>query len=636
MEYQKFLGNFVEDPMNGDETLEVSSSYQLREPEFVRPRLGIPTGFINWEENYDDLQKVLGRTRKSGRLHVRMGDINSKLRMHLEYFRNNLDLYDILIKDQVFSSDELWYRSLNEGPAFSTFIKKSRAFSLQEKISLEECHIPSEYIHEEYKGYDSILHESYLPYWDSSAETEDYLYSFIPDKEGSKNPEFLITQLFEDYKVGIEKPSILFLQPVSGKKSIGEDGLSTTLLKNTWSEDSRPGGNYHGKRVIVPASSGIRDTAVPDIRTLNALKIVGKASRLISEQLPMSANCSFQTLNKRILRMRRCETYLHVDFKKYGLTSPRKAINAVIRNMGIPELQIGRVTLDTGDEVYETNRGSALGWMDSTTAIAVIAILHNLRKKKMKDMDFIVFNDDVEIGFQNKHSEEELLLYKTEIIEELESFDFILSHRKIFYSKMMIFLENYTIRGGTPKDMNKTQLVIKLFSKSLSTPFNWKAKNCYAQGALKIYNTQVRDLCTMSIKEKFPGEYGLPVELGGWTFKLDKELIGDRPLNLALQEASIADISFFLRMKKYKEPHLCEKKEIVNLQRLYRNVDKRIGEAYKPNPINAMERVKFDLSRKLTPSQKEDVKANLDLGIRTEIEEPTAGVDPVGGCIGIT
>lgn len=629
MEYKRLLGNFVSDPITDDEVIDVTSTHQILEPEFIRPRLGIPTGFISWEENQIDLQKVIWRTIKSGYNNSIPKNINPKLRTHLEYFRNHLDIYDILIKDKVFSKEELWLRSLQEGPSFTDFIKKSRKGSLQQMISIEDNNIKDEYKHPEYSGYDSILHEAYLPYWDDSASTEDYIYSFIEEGE-NKQIDKLLVKMYEDYAIVKEHKSILFLQPVAGKKSLSDEVNKTTLLKNVWHLNDGPGGRYYGKRVVVPTFPGsTRDTAVPDVYTLGALKILGRAARVISEQLPYSANCSYETLNSRVRRMKRNKIYLHIDFKKFGLTAPRQAINAVIRSYDTPDLQIDTFYLEVDGDVLQTNRGTALGWLDSTTAIAIMSILHNLRKKEgWADMDFIVFNDDVEIGFKID-DETELMYRKERILEELEAYGFILSHRKIFYSRMMIFLENYSLRGQVPQAMRKLQLVTKLYAKSLSTPFKWKAKVLHAEAALKVKNIQIREICINSIQERKPEEMYLPVELGGWEYHLDKELIGSRPLNLALEEASVSEISYFLKMRKYKEPHLCPKKEIVNLEVLYKRLNRNMSESYKPDPKQFKERIMYDPSERLGSDEMEAIQIT-----RPRVENEATGIPDLDNRLG--
>jgi len=615
MEYNRLLGDFVEYPRYEETDLEVESQHQVKEAEYERPRLGIPTGFINWKEHRADLDRVIWRCIKSGYNSGIPKDINGKLRMHLEHFRNHLDAYDILIKDKVFSKEELYLRSLQEGPAFTEFIKKCRKGSLQNSIAMIDTGVKEDYICPRYNGYDSIFHEAYFPYWDDTESLEDYIYSFIPVNEEAKLIDHLVDDLFETHQVVLEPPDVRWLQPIAGKKTLLDDVEKTTLLKNAWSIQQHTG-HYYGKRVIAPTFPGsTRDTAVPDVFTLNALKIIGRAARKAGEQLPQSANCTFEKLNRRINRLRRCSSYLHVDFKKYGLTAPRKVINSILRALELSELQIKDFYLEVDGEVLNTTRGSALGWLDAVTMIGVIAILSNLRKKeKWDDMDFLVFNDDVEIGFKKDHSLEELDARRYRIIEELESFDFILSHRKIFHSKMMIFLENYYEGARIPSNMKKIQLACKMYAKSLSTPFKWKAKAHYADIALRVYNTQLRDICVLSIAERHPIEYSLPVELGGWHYHLDKEKIGDRPLNLALENASVSQISYFLKMRRYKEPHLCPPKQVVNLDLLRRRIDRQVFESYRPDPKQYRERIELDDSENLTDELRDAIQLTREVG----------------------
>jgi len=628
MEYSALLGNFVEDPINREEPVVIGSNPKVYEPEFIRPRLGIPMGFIDPVEHKDDIEKVVNATIKRGYRITIPHSINRKLRLHLEHFRNHLEIYDILIKDKVFSVSELWFRSLTEQSDFTKFIKKSRAGSLQRKIALEETEVSERYGHSEYKGYDSIFHETFFPYWDDSGPIEDYLYSFIPSERCPSVLPFL-EDMTIDYEIELKRPKVHFLQPIAGKKTIGSDDVTkTTLLKNAW-HLSDTGGEYYAHRVVVPTAPGqTRDSAVADVTTLNAVKICNSAARKYSEELPFSANCSQPLLHARIARMRRCRVFLHVDFKKFGLTSPRAVINTVLSYFGLDNLRISKFYLEVDGEVLQTERGSALGWMDPVTAIGVIGILYHLRKReKWSDMDFIVFNDDVEIGFRKLHSLEELALRKDIILRELESFDFILSHRKIFYSKMMIFLENYFQGGDIPTGMNKNQLVCKLYAKSLSTPFKWKAKAMHAEAHKKVRNSVVTEICMNSIASRSEAEESSPVELGGWKFKIDGEKIGDRPLNLAIHEATCEEMSYFVRMSRYREPHLAPKKEIVNLYDLYHKIEHKKLESIKLHFSSIRSRLEMDTSEILSDHEREALR--LSVGWQSPSDELT--VDPKTG-----
>lgn len=630
MEYSAFLGNFVENPINKEEPVVIGSNRKVLEYDYLRPRLGIPSGFLEASEHTDDIAKVVNATIKSGYRIVIPNSINLKLRRHLEHFRNHLNVYDILIKDKVFSVEELWYRSLTEQADFTKFIKKSRAGSFQAKHALEESNIAEQYQHPEYKGYDSIFHETFFPYWDDSDSIEDYLYSMIPNERCPTIKPFL-EDLLIDYEIEIKNPKVHFLQPIAGKKTISsKDVTKTTLLKNAW-HLSDTGGEYYAHRVVVPTAPGqTRDSAVADVTTLNAVKICNSAARKFSEELPYSANCSHDLLHKRMFRMRRNRVFLHVDFKKFGLTAPRAVINTVLGFLGLKNLRISRFFLEVGGDVIETTRGSALGWMDPITAIGVIAILHNLRKReKWNDMDFIVFNDDVEIGFKGNHPLEVLALRKDLIIRELESFDFILSHRKIFYSKMMIFLENYSEGVAIPTGMNKNQLICKLYAKSLSTPFKWKAKALHAEAHLKVQNSVITEICMNSIVSRDEAEESSPVELGGWRFKIDKEKIGDRPLNLGIEEATPEEMYYFVRMRRYREPHLAPVKEIVDLYELYTKIEHKKLESYKIHYSSIKNRLEMDDHEMLGPEEREALRMSFEAmaGDESLSVDPKTGID---------
>lgn len=619
MEYGRILGKFVDEPMERDEPTEIRSSQKIREGDMTRPRLGIPTSQISWLEHRDDIQKVVWKHIKSGRRIIPEG-INSELRMHLEHFRNILDCYSIIAERKTFSCNELWYRCLTEGPAFATFIKESRRQTLKGAIALYGENDGQELDHG-YQGYDAILHEAFLVYWKELEDPEDYLYALIPELEHYKeNVNSLFIDMCKDFSAGLEEKSLYFLQPIACKKGLNND-LKPTLLKNSWNLQDGFQGNYYGRRVIVPTTPGsTRDTAIPDTGTLNALKIISSAARDISIQVPYMANCPFHLLNKRVARMRKCKVFLHIDFKKFGLTSPRKVINSIIAGLNLPELQIENFVLDKDEEPILTTRGSALGWMDPVTALGVASILHRLFKEhEWDDMDMIIFNDDVEIGFKEEYPEEAMLLRRELILAELESYGFILSYKKIYFSKVMIFLENYFIPGrGTPPEMMKNQLACKMYAKSLSTPYLWKAKILHAQAHLKVRNEQISSICYNSIRERDREEFHKPVELGGWTYMLSNTLVGSRPLNLALENADGGDLQYFFRMRRYKEPHLVPKVEYVNLELVYKRVEAKLSEAYRPSFEGIKDKLKYDLSMRLEEIEYE----NLQLQSEDAIKHP--------------
>jgi len=601
MDYRSYIGEELNDPiLIDDEPYDKGCHYIVKESEFIRPRLGIPSGFVSWERHQQDICAVKRRFLLKGYNSGVPRNINTELRRHIEYFRNCLDVYNHMIDKKVFCRDELYYRCLDEGPAFTSFIKKSRAYSLQDVEALDEVETKDEYVHPEYSGYDSIFHERYLINWDDRDDTVDWPYSLIEPKELDKDElnevifRFLQTIGMNDY----DEPDIVpILEPVANKKSnIGEK--DTVLLKDTWHPFQEGTGTYYAQRRVVPTQPGsTRDTGVPDIETLCKLKLIHQHARRLSEVCKHSANCTFSTLNKRVKRVRNNTMFIHIDFKKFGLTFNRELPNAVLRGINKPHLQITDFILQDGEDIFQTERGGVLGWFDPLVALAIIAILGDIKKKyRWHSMDFIVFNDDVEIAFDDTDNIQKIELRKKIIIEELERYDFILSNRKIYCSRMFVFLEQY-YHASDKLDMSKKQLAVQQYAKSLASPYSWEAKVYYALGQKSVKSSWLRDVCQNSIKQVFDDEYDKPVELGGWNY------LKHRNLNLALEEASLEDLRFYFRILKYKEPHLMPKMKVLNLETILKRKERIISEARKGRPENY--KIEFDTRLHISQDQLE-------------------------------
>jgi len=525
-------------------------------------------------------------------------DIPTSLLEHVMYFRACLDAYDELIQHKIYSKEELYFRCLNEGVSFTEEIKKTRNFSLQSKICIDENYGPAEYTVDSYSGYDSILHERYLINWDDSKETIDWPYSLIePEKEIEVDMTIRgISKLITRYKLEKCKNEIITLfEPVANKKSMTLDGDKTTLLKNTWDPSLR-GGAYMAVRKVVPTFTGsTRDTGVPDVESLCKLKLLHQHTRQICEKLPYSANCDFATMNQRIARLRRKMYFLHIDFKKFGLTFPRSRLNTILEVFDLGHLKIDEFILRTEDGDIKTNRGGVLGWFDATVSLATIAILTHLAEQQgWMDFDMLQFNDDIEIGFGDIPIYE-IKYRKDLILRTLVEHGFIMSYRKVFASEQSIFLEDYW--GFHNLDMTKMQLAVNFFAKSLCTQFRWEAKICYAMGRNYGYTTNLFRMCTENIEIRRDNELSKPVELGGWI------MLGSEGLNTALEDASPSEMCYFIKMKKYKEPHIMPKRIEVDLGKLLRKKESAVYNSTKP--VNYYkERIKYDEDLRLSQEER--------------------------------
>jgi hypothetical protein len=590
------LGFFPERMQSSPKTLEQWSwEKKYRKPYYHRYRLEVPLQPIKRSEHMKEIKETLDLLLHQGIGFKLPKTWKFEYRQWIAYFRNTLEIYELICKDRVFDIPELFERCIREGNDFTKFIKKSRAESLQWKECIEAMDY-SEYVHEEYSGYDSILHERYLIYWDDSEETVDWQYALIEPEEDFD--ERLYREIVQDFLRSInmtdydESDEINVIEAVANKMTnkVSEKG-ETSLLKNTWGLEGI--GPWFATRRVVPTTPGMtRDTGVPDIETLNCLKVIHKHARILSEASKHSANCNIEALQNRISRVKRSRVFLHVDFKKFGLTVDRRIANIILEEIGKEDFKIKDVYLQTEDGTYKTKRGGgALGWCDPIFAVGVIAILCYIRKRYKIDMDFIVFNDDVEIGFKQPGSYENLMVYKDIILTELSSFGFLISFRKVYLSRMFVFLEEYSFARRC--NMEKNQLAVLPYAKSLSTKKHWKAKFNYSEGWQRVQSIDIKELC-MNTFQGDHTDYDRPYETGGWTRRYDH--MSD--LNLALVDASWDEISFFLKMSRYKEPHLMPKWEAISFKKMMKEKDLMICEAQviKPDP----EKIELDTSKILS------------------------------------
>jgi len=609
MSYSDYLGSFVDEPWKIKSPIYINKKDSMYISDLIdRPRLGIPTDSIVWEEHKSDIDILINIFIKDGYFGNIPKNLNKDLIQHLMYFRANLDIYDELIENKVFCRDEIYFRCLQEGPAFCQLIKKARNFSLQNKICIGENNVPTEYICRNYSGYDSIIHERYLINWDETDDTVDWPYSLIQcEKTEIDYTTIGLSKLIVRYQLKkLPNELITLFEPVANKKSSTLEGSKTTLLKNTWDNSLRDG-SYMAVRKVIPIEAGnVRDTGVPDVQSLCKLKLLHQHIRNICEKLPYSANCNFATLNQRLARLRRKSVFIHIDFKKFGLTFPRKQLNKVLEMLDLEHLKIDEFILRNEDGDIRTNRGGVLGWFDGAVAIATISILTNLAERQgWKDFDMLQFNDDIEIGFGDL-PEEEIRYRQDKIVRTLVAHDFIMSNRKIFSSKESIFLEDY--EGFETLDMSKMQLAVRFFAKSLCTQFRWEARLMYSMGRNYGYTKNIERMCFENIKMKLDNETKLPVELGGWIF------LGSEGLNRCLEDATPSQISFFMKMKKYKEPHVMPKYVVLDVEKILKRKESAVRCSTGPVDYHK-ERIKLDDSALLSKFELETLEytTNLEL-----------------------
>lgn len=555
---------------------------------------------------------------------------NRHLAKHVIAFRCRLDCYYHIAKDPVFPRDEIYYRCLTEGTDFTKFIKKSRAQSLQSKIAIDEPILDEQYVHEKYSGYDSIINERYLIYWDDLEEVNDWIYSLLPPNEVDEVRFRSIARIFlNDIKWDRDDAVLRIntLEEMKGSKVYNPVTDKTCYKRDGLTEEHE--GFWMAKRRVVPTHPGsTRDTGVPDPITLNRIKMLNQLARQMSEKSVYSLNADIQTVNKRITRLRKRDHYIHVDFKKYGLMFNRRVLNIFLEEAGYPELGIEEFTLVLEGRQVKTKRGGVLGWFDSMVMHVVSSILHFLRKRHRGKFDFIIFNDDVEIG--TDAGANYALFLRDTVIRILETFDFIMSHDKIYVSEEMVILEQYHKFNEKELDMQKRQLLVKQFSTSLLTEMPWRAKVMYAIGAAYLDSTYLRERCINTIPYEFcEEEVTWPVEFGGWHFFLE---LG---VNVGWREATPEQIDFALALGRFKSPHLTPKSKRIDLSKLAPSIERRHHQAERTSLEMEGVMLKFDEPNMMSP---EELMYRLEYidhtffikGVKPLLPEIQEGVEPGG------
>jgi hypothetical protein len=456
-------------------------------------------------------------------------------------FRANIDLYWELSHDQIFSKEEIYIRCLEEGPEFTEYIKKSRANCLRSITAETGTDLEEDYSTWGYKGYNSIIHERYLMHWDDRKDVDDVKFCFMPTKETNL---VLFRTMFRNYLLFCGVSQEDFAQDFDMHSQLRNTVMwdtskktkATALMREFWKEDVDTSGPYIGKRTVVLTEPGhTRDTCIGDPSTILKVKMLNKLSRVISEKSPYSANAPTAVANERYKRVLQRHGFVHLDFKKYGLTFPRALMNEAIKiigefaNIDVSDLIIDDFYVDIDGETYATARGTSLGWLDSLNAHCVSAILHDLSVTNGLDFDHVIFNDDVEIStWKDKDLRGRLEIIRTVVLLTCDDFDIPCSLSKTYGSLASIFLERYTyFDRHYDLDMYKEQLTVDAFAKSLVTEYPWRAKMLFATAYQWTKSAYARNRCIDSCPREFeglPNEQDVPLYSGGWYITTSKGL----------------------------------------------------------------------------------------------------------------
>jgi hypothetical protein len=494
--------------------------------EFVR--FGTPTGVVNFDKVSDERKILIDHFIINGYSGWPSSKISNSFKKHVAMFRASLDLWEELCVGQCMSKDEIYFRCLKEGLAFTDWVKKARSTSFRYHTAETNTEVEEEYLISNYTGYNALLSERYLIHWDDTSEIDDIKYAFMAANP-SRCSDFrkMVKTLFKDFRLSeLDFPDELNMIGALKNSSIYDPVKKrSVLMRELWKHGIDHTGPYFAKRRVVPTTPGsTRDTGVGDPGTIYKVKIINMLCRVISEKLPYSANADSATCNARYKRVLKRNLFLHLDFKKFGLLFPRSLSNIMLEEIGIisgldlSSILIKDFFVEIDNDVYKTNRGSMLGWIDCLNSLCVCAILHSLSGEKELGFDFITFNDDVEIskrGMSDPAGTLELL--RIAIVAELDSFDIGISLNKTFGSKCSQFLERYAYYDEYKVDMYKEQLTVKAYAQSLVTEFPWQAKFFHAAAEQWTKSEYATDRCIVTCPVEFrTEEASMSLWSGGW------------------------------------------------------------------------------------------------------------------------
>jgi len=453
---------------------------------------------------------------------------NFEFKRTVAKFRATLDAWELIPIAKVFCKDELYMRCLTEGPSFTEYIKKCRSTTLCSIVSITEVELDPQYICEGYEGYDSIFHERNLIHWDDRDSIDDVKYAFMPctgriDNFQEIAESFLKTLKIDPLDFNLNMDT---LGELKNTKMYDPATRKTALMREFWTDLSQLDQPYFAKRSVVLTEPGsTRDAGTGDPSTIAKVKCINKLCRTILERCGHSASAPADLSLKRLMRVLERNTYLHLDFKKYGLAFSRALQNIMLQVIGhlysidVEDLIITDFFIEIDGNVYKTCRGLMLGWVDCLNELCVHALLWDLSYRKNLRFDWIAFNDDVEISFYSQETNvEKAEMIRLAVLTCFNIYDIIISISKTYASRASVFLEKYfRFKPKYGLDMQKRQLSCKAYARSLTTSEPWMAKVHFATARLVWPCEELASRCILTCPIEFTKKERVSsLFVGGW------------------------------------------------------------------------------------------------------------------------
>lgn len=488
-----------------------------------------PLAVLQFEKHKSEAEYAYRWIRKHSRK-VPPG-LSPQFEAWLAFLLKSLSYWELIPIGQPLGFYDYLYGNLITGPSFATWLKKVRAYTLQANIAIGDVAVPEEYYIPGWEGYDSFYPETGLIHWEE--EIDDFPFSMYPVSE-DKIPKRIETYCYEELMARGPKDLPLVgtsdvLRFVKASKGYTLDKNRSLFIRDFISELGKPNSIWWGKRCKIQAMpGGARDTAMSEPNTLIKIKLANEIFIKICEDHPNSAMASKSLQSRRISRLWKSKFFLHLDFKKVGLMLPRAYLLALGKSIesvyGIDMswyLGIKDIYVQSEGETFRTARGYTLGWMNEAVTLIIIILIRKFLSILSLKLDFLVFNDDVEIALPESWIDypESCYVFKTLICRFFEERDIFVSIKKTYCSRESIFLEEYHAPESR-FDFQKRSIATRIYAKAAVSTYPFLRKS-YVNIASQIwFCSDIISEIVDYTKPEFPllisDETGLPFEAGGF------------------------------------------------------------------------------------------------------------------------
>jgi hypothetical protein len=484
--------------------------------------------YPNWDSDFLDIQD---------------DDLYSSLCKFREYLRGYKDQNQKLFM----KPDEIYWKSLLQGPAFTSELKKFRVDcflkSFNGEYFAENERLNNTEIPEIIRDIGQVFNYYYLIFWEE--EVTDF--HECRNIKVSMDPEVL--KRFEDtldnYLKELDEITVIdernILYAVSGS--------STFSKKKLYSEKEKPHNREFAEsigltqRCIIPVCAGnFRDAVLLDPRSLNTVQYIDMQVQEVLRQIPQYLpNHKDDSLNSVLDDLYyNHKFFIDRDFTKEGLTKPRQLLKVMLRSLRkrypyckafsfenfYDSFSVREVEPENYDpkkdpepEIYFPERGHGLGMANGLTSLMQVIlarmIINELEVSEDENevnIDYLFVNDDITIGLQSVEAidswyREETIIFKGLSLLRKDS-------KSRFTKSSFCVAENYMPRSLNRKEAYYRGAILQAQLYDIVTAKMYLSS--LYQFPLELVEEYIEMIATKVGYEFFKDEYKYPTFCGGW------------------------------------------------------------------------------------------------------------------------